>query len=293
MPTWYDTLFYCVFLAQIVLISFYYPEKLRRRILGLLETYPPAEYPRLYPKPVEVYRRRIQVFRIVTLGIFALGIVLLVALATVIDHKSFAADGFISEAWPAGYAMIQILPFVLLEVTEASQLKLMRQAKAAHRRRAALRPRRLLELVSPVRLSLAALLFVGAIVFDLAVHGFDFSLGHDTMQRAVTLAVTNLFFVAVGAYLLRGRKPDPYQSPDDREHLIGVALRSQVFASMAISVFFILLAAGDALAMPYLDATLNSLYFQAIVFLSIGHILRSVQLDDLDFEVYRSEPAGT
>lgn len=293
MPTWYDTLFYCVFLAQIVLISFHYPEKLRRRMLRVLETYPPAEYPLLYPKPVEVYRRRIRVFQIATRCLFALGVVLLLALATVVDHKSFADDGFISEAWPAGYAMIQILPFLLLELSEASQLKLMRQARTASRRRAELRPRRLFDLVSPAWLGLAVLLFVGSIAFDLFVHDFDFNLRHDTMERALVLTATNLLFVVVGALQLLGRKADPHQSSSDRTHRIGVALKSVVFASLAISVFFAFRAAGDVFSTHCLDATLISLYFQVIVVLSIGYALRSITLDDIDFDVYRSEPAKT
>jgi len=291
MPNWYETLFYCVFLGQILLISFHYPERLRRRMVAVLEDYPPERYPRLYPKPVEVYRIGIWIFTFATRAIVVLGLLLLVALATVIDPAGFADDGFISEAWPAAFFMVQCLPFVVLGVTELSQLKLMRQAGTASRRRAELRRRRLVDFVSPAWLGLAALLFAGSIAFDLYLHDFDVSLGHDTMQRALTLLATNLLFVVAGAWQLYGRKPDPHQSPRDRAQRIGVELKAEVFASIAISVFFMLLAADDALHLDYLDATMISLYFQAIAFLSIGLSLRRLSLDDIDFDVYKADLA--
>ena len=40
----------------------------------------------------------------------------------------------------------------------------------------------------------------------------------------------------------------------------------------------------------FLDAPLLSLYFQAITFLSIGYLLHSQPLENIDFEVYRDEP---
>ena len=60
---------------------------------------------------------------------------------------------------------------------------------------------------------------------------------------------------------------------------------------MAMSVFTMTQAADDVFDLDFLDATLMSLYFQVIVFFSIGHVLRSLKLEDIDFDVYKKEKA--
>ena len=42
-------LFYALFLSQIILISYYYPKQIIKRIDGVLKNYPPEDYPKLYP----------------------------------------------------------------------------------------------------------------------------------------------------------------------------------------------------------------------------------------------------
>ncbi len=55
---WSNNLFYVAFLSQIFLMSYYFPNKLLARMRHVLTTYPPAAYPKLYPKPIEQYERR-------------------------------------------------------------------------------------------------------------------------------------------------------------------------------------------------------------------------------------------
>ena len=50
-------LFHVVFLGQVLLISFYFPRKMLSRMRYVFETYPPSTYPKLYPKPVEYYKK--------------------------------------------------------------------------------------------------------------------------------------------------------------------------------------------------------------------------------------------
>ena len=61
---------------------------------------------------------------------------------------------------------------------------------------------------------------------------------------------------------------------------------------MALSIFLMTAAADDVFNLDFLDATLMSLYFQVIVFLSVGHVLRSLRIEDIDFDVYRSDTAA-
>ncbi len=283
-----NILFYIVFLSQIFLLSFYLPGKILGRVKSVLEMYPASQYPKLYPRPVEEYKKGQRWYRLVNRAILLLGFVILLALLFVVDHASFADDGFISEAWPAVYGMIQFLPLMLLEFSEFSHFKLMRKANQDTTRKAELHPRRLTGFVSPAIIGLAVLLYAGSILLDLYWHDFVIQWDHDTTQRAIVLTVTNLFMAGFGAWHLHGRKLDPHQAFGDRAKQISANLKVLLYVSMAMSVFFMTTAADDVYDLDFLDASLLSLYFQVIAFVSIGHMLRSMRPEDMDFEVYRN-----
>lgn len=289
--TWENILFYFMFSSQILLISFYFPRKMLDRMQSVLETYPPSEYARLYPKPVEYYKIGKWAFKVVNRVILVLGFLILFAIAFLVDHASFADDGFISEAFPAVYGMIQFLPLLLLEFSEFNQFKLMRQANSATTRKADLHRRRFFDFVSPMVLGAAVVLYLAAVFFLLYVSGFVLHWG--PWAQAAVLTVTNLCLVAVGTWNLYGRKLNPHQASSDRARQTGVQLNSLLYVSMALSFFFMTFAADVVFDLDFLDATLMSMYFQVVVFLSIGHAIRSLRLEDIDFEVYRSEPAAT
>ena len=284
-----NTLFYIVFLSQIFLLSFYLPGKILGRMKSILEVYPRSQYPKLYPRPVEYYKKGQRRYRLINRAIFLLGFVVLFALLFVVDHASFADDGFISEAWPAAYGMIQFLPLIFLEFSEFSQFKQMRKANRDTTRKAELRQRRLSGFVSPAIVGLAVLLFMVSILFDLYLHDFVIQWDHDSTQRAIVLIVTNLFLAGVGAWHLHGRKLDPHQAFGDRAKQISANLKSILYVSMAMSIYFMTAAADDVYDLDFLDASLLSLYFQIIASVSIGHMLRSMRLEDMDFEVYRND----
>ena len=286
MANWSNNLFYFVFLGQIFLISYYFPKKLLGRMRSVLTTYPPSSYPKLYPKPVEYYKMGQRGFKLVNQFIFLLGFVILFIIAFVVDQPTFADDGFVSEAFPAVYGMIQFLPLMVLEFSEFSHFKQMRKVNSSTVRKAEMRRRRLFNYVSPTIVGLAVFLFLASILFDLYVHDFVFQWGHDTIQRTMVLTGTNLFLAAIGAWQLYGRKLDPHQAFGDRAKQITASLKSSLFVSMAMSVFFMSLAADDVFDLDFLDASLLSLYFQVIAFVSIGHVLRTLRVGDLDFEVY-------
>jgi hypothetical protein len=52
-------------------------------------------------------------------------------------------------------------------------------------------------------------------------------------------------------------------------------------------------AANEIFDLDFLGAALLSLYFQVIAFVSIGHVLRSLQVEDIDFEVYKEDISVT
>jgi len=254
-------------------------------------TYPASQYPRLYPKPIEYYTVGRWAFKLATRLILALGILILFLVLFVVDHASFADDGFISEAFPAAYGMIQFLPLMALEISEFSQFKLMRQAHVTTMRTAELHRRGLLNFVSPALIGLALTLFLGAVLLDLYAHQFTVSWGHDTVQRTIVLTITNMLLVIVGAWILYGKKLNPHQTANDRTRHIKNSLHSFFYISMAMSIFWMTQAADDLYDLDFLDATIMSLYFQLIVLLSIGHILRNMRLEDINFDLYKETPA--
>ncbi len=292
MTTWTDSLFYIAFLGQIFVISWYFPEKLLTRMRYVLKTYPPEQYPKLYPQSVEHYRIGHAVFRIANRIVMAIGFAILLLVLFVIDHSSFADDGYISEFWPALYGVIQFVPLIALEVSEFGQMKLMRKADVSSTRTANLRPRRLFDHVSPQVLGLAVAAIAASIGIDLYVHDFEVSLGHDTMQRTLVLIGTNGLLVALGAWLLYGRKLNPHQAAEDRARHVSASLTSFAYCSMVMSMFFTVSAIDDVFDINFLDAAIMSVYFQAVVGLSLGILLRSQPLEEMNFDVYKENGAA-
>lgn len=272
-------------------MSYYFPKKLLARMQHVFATYPPEIYPKLYPRPIEHYKMAHLTYKFVSRVILLLGLVILIAVMFWVDHSTFADDGFISEMWPAAYGMIQFLPLMALEFSEFGHFKLMRKANRASRRVADLRRRRLTDLVSPSLIAMAILFFVGAILFDFYVHDFAVSWGHDTIQRAIMMIVTNGALVIVGAWNLYGRKQDPYLSDENRIQRIAVALKSMFFVSMALSVFIAMTAANDLYNLDFIGAVIMSLYFQTIALLSLGYTLSNVKPDEINFDVYKDDAA--
>lgn len=291
MTAWTDSLFYIAFLGQIMLISWYFPNKVLDRMRYVLATYPPERYPKLYPQSVERYRMGQAIFRTVNRVVMAIGFGILLLVMFVIDHSSFADDGYISEFWPALYGVIQFVPLIGLEISEFGQMKLMRKANVSSTRTANLRPRRLFDYASPRLVALAMAAILATILIDLYVHDFDVSLGHDTVQRAVVLIVTNGLLAALGAWLLYGRKLNPHQTAEDRARHVRGALTSFLYCSMVMSTFFTLTAIDDVFDIGFLDAAIMSLYFQIIVALSLGYLLRCQRLEEMNFDVYKENGA--
>ncbi len=289
---WSNNLFYIVFAGQILLLSWYLPTKLLARMQHVLETYPPAKYPKLYPKPIEHYRMGHLLYKYANRCILLLGFAILLALMFWVDHATFADDGFISEAWPAVFGMLQFLPLIGVELSEFSNLKQMRQANSAARRVASLERRSFIDMVSPALLGMTVLLFVGAIVFDLYVHDFAVSWGHDTVHRAIVMSITNGLLATVGLLSFFGRKRDPHQSAEDRTHSVAVNLKALLFISMALSVFNLMSAAENLVHMQSFEAVLVSIYFQVIALLSVGYTLKNIKTEDLNFDVYRKDAAA-
>lgn len=290
---WSNNLFYIAFLSQIILVSYYFPKKMLERMQQVLKSYPPETYPKLYPKPIEYYKMGQLVFKLVYRFIFILGLAILLAVMFWVDHGSFADDGFISEAWPAAFGMIQFLPLLVVELSEFSNFKQMREANAATTRTAELRRRSFSDVVPPSLFAAAVLLFAGAILADLFAHDFAPSWGGGTIERAIALVVSNGVLAAIGWWHLMGRKLDPHQSADDRYQRASVTVKSMFYISIAMSLFIGVTAVDDLYKLDFLDAVFMSIYFQAIALVSVGVPMNSIKVEEIDFDVYKNDAVIT
>ena len=289
---WSNNIFYIVFIGQIFLLSYYFPKQLLARMRHVLASYPPETYPKLYTRPVEHYKRAHRGFKFLSVAILLLGVLILFAVMFWVDHKTFADHGFISVAWPAAYGMLQFIPLMIVEFSELSHMKQMRTANSTTTRTADLRRRGLTDLVSPILIATAVLAYAGAILFDLYAHDFAVSWGHDTVQRAVVMTVTNGMLVIIGAWNLYGRKLNPHQSADDRIQIISVNLKSLFLISTVLSAFIAVSAADDIYNLDAFDAVIMSVYFQIIALFSIGYSLHNIKPEEIDFDVYKKETAA-
>ncbi len=290
MHTWAQIVFYVVFLGQIWLVSRYFPRRQEARMRHVLETYPPEQYPRLYPRSRDYYVGSLLAFRWANKAIAVLGVVVLLALMFVVDHANFADDGYISEIWPLLFAMVQFVPVMALEISACGQYRMMRRLNTARVRRAPLVPRRLADFVSPVTLAIAIILIFAAVAFDALLNGASHGGVGGALTRSLGLVLGNTLIALSGAMMLRGRKPNPHQSAHDRARYISAALTSSICVSIALSVFHMFGALDRGFDLDYLDATISSLYVVAIASLSIGYLMQKLSLRPADFEGYRDEP---
>jgi hypothetical protein len=57
---------------------------------------------------------------------------------------------------------------------------------------------------------------------------------------------------------------------------------------MVMSVYFMTVSADDFYDLDALDAILMSLYFQAVVVISVGSVLRIIRPEEINFDVYKA-----
>ena len=285
----HNILFYFVFLSQIILVSSYFPRKLLGRMKSVLETYPPSKYPKLYPKPIEVYETGQRNYRIMNQIILVAGFILMIA----VGLWDYSSDGTVSDLFPFFYFMVQVIPLMLMEISGFAYFKLMRKVDLRTRRMAELQPRRLFDFISPTIFGVAIFMNIACILFYLYIDQFQFHWGSDAFVISITLIAMNTLFAGIIYWNLSGKKLDPYQSSKDRIRQIEASVRSLVFVSIGASIFIIITAVINQFNLDYLEPSIMSLYLQLIALASVGTTLRALRIEDIDFDVYKEDVSVT
>ncbi len=285
--------FYLVFAVQLLLISYYFPRQLLNRANSTMDKYPPADYPKLYPLPIEHYRIGNQRFIALNYVILAVGVAILLATIAWQD----ALNPKLTQLIPGLFFMVQLSPFMLQELSEYSYFRLMRAADSRTTRSANLTPRRLTNYVSPLMIITAVAMIAASIVVDIAVNQhiekFALGMGQGTFQRTlITLAINGIFAFIIYINIF-GKRKNPHMAEDDRQALIGMTVRTLVIMSIFYSAFVAFREGTDDLGIDEWQPVMVSVFVQLLSWMAVGSRLKQLDCQNFDFDVYKEDAPAT
>ena len=292
---WIEILFFIVFAMQIFLMSYYYPKRILSRMDYVFKHYPIETHGKLYPDGYEKALKGKILYGLINNIILVLIIIVFIAFAIAIfsdgiavfsDSKALESFNFV----PLVVGMVQGIPLLMFDLSTFKQFKQMRVQNHDPKRRAELNPRQLLSYVSPIRLSITISIFIASAFIILKLN--DFNIGEKEAILLGAMLFTNSIFIGIGYFLIHGKKMDPHQSAQDRHTTIGVVIRSYTSISILASVFLVFSRSSNEFSLEAWEPIFNSLYWQLLMFLSTGTMLKYVNLKDINFDVYKaSTPA--
>lgn len=277
-----DILFYLIFLSQIFLLSWYFPRKIRSRVEYVFENYPPSKYPNLYPRPLEKYQRGLWTYWNTNIFIMIISLGLFFVLVNRPDNGEW------STAIVVATFFLQFVPMLMLEVSVFKYYKLMRENRTRTLRTAPLQPRRLFDFISPGLLSLVILLYLAFIALVVYVQQFGYPWFGGYANVAI-LTLANLFFAALAYWHMFGKKLDPYQSHEDRMNQSRLVVKQMALVSIAVTIYVSFNIILSSFELRHLQPMFLSVYFQLLAFISY----QTVQIENIDFDVYKEEPLAT
>ncbi|MBL4784212.1 MAG: hypothetical protein JKY49_02165 [Cohaesibacteraceae bacterium] len=287
-------LFYCVFLCQIFVMSVYYPAQIHARISTVLRKYPPQTHPKFYPAPFDKLAgfqgaRTLFYFALINGMTAGIGIcILLYAL-----QAGYKPSGNGEELLVTIFFFVQAAPQLLLELSTFRHFRKMRQARSQSQRSASLTPRHLSDYAPRPMIWMALIFTLICISFFIYT---DLILNHRPMSAATSIfavVLTNGFFIFMVRFFMRGPKLDPWQKTADRFKHARTQIRIYFVASIGMSVFLFLDNLVKLLDIAFLQPVIFSIFFQLLVIFGLGTMLRTLELDDIDFDVYRKGGEGS
>jgi hypothetical protein len=277
-----ELLFILVFISQIILLSWYYPKKISDRINSVIEKYPPSKYPKLYLKPKSYYLKKMELFR--NLVTFALITCFSIVMISWTMGNSFNEEMLIFICF-----MFQSIPILILGAGSAIHFKEMKKIHKTSSRKANLQPRKFFDFVSPLLASIAVILFAAFIFIYLIINDFDFT-KTEVLITVIGLTLMKVGFITSLLWKVNGSKSNPLASEADRIKEIQVVAKITTYTSVGISIFLLISTIMDQNQfLDSLDPIILSFYFQLITVFGIGTEIRSVNIDDLDFDVYKND----
>ncbi len=279
---WLRTVIQLVFLSQVLLISYVLPRQVLARMRRIVSSYPPATHPRLYPVSLDRVAAAQRTYDRLNRAALAVG------LGVAVTDRLWPNGGWVdwdNELLLIGFLLLQLAPLLVARRAGFAYFNLQRRTDPRTTRSADLRPRRLLDHVSPALLVLAGFVYAAFVLQVLLVGRHDYPWFGGNLN-IVFMTGMNLFLAGVVLFALRGKRKDPYQDPADRERLMGIAVRNAVWTSIIATGFVALQIGLGALDLASLKPIALSLYFQVLALLSF----RGFDIEQVNFEVYREDP---
>lgn len=282
-------IFYLFFAAQVALLSIYFPYLMLKRMRKIYTDYPPSEYPKLYPSGKAELSRAHHIFEAANILVVFLAIAMIVWIELFTDPSIERVLDELSVI----FFVVQLGPMVILEISAKSELKAMRLLNKNRKRSAELQPRKVTDFASVKLITLTISMIILSIIVDILVnqhiHQFQFSWDNSTVHRSIVMIVTNALLATVGYFNIYSKKLDPHQDTNDRNHQIGLAIRSLFYVSIGMSIFFMVKEGTDDLGIDHLQPAMTALYCTLIGFFSIGSRVISIKLKDINFDVYKED----
>jgi hypothetical protein len=279
----YQVLFYTLFLSQILTVYVCFPRRILSRVRYVIKQYPPSTYPKLYPVPVEVVERRLGTYRLMNLGVLVVGLALVLRGLSSPTEEMLNWD---SQSVLAIYFFLQMSPLLILERSVFKYFRLMRGVTPRTVRRAELQPRHLFDFVSPALVGVAIVSYVAIMLLLLYVRQDPFP-GFAGDVNFIFITGLNVSMAAVAVRLIYGKKRDPHQAYQDRLKHIALRVRTLVFTCIVANTFLTIMFVLPAFELRRFDDLFEMLYFQVLVL--VGS--QALRIDDMDFDVYKEDPA--
>jgi hypothetical protein len=251
----------------------------------VMETYPPNEYPKLYVSSIDKYKKFQNKFSAFNNILLIMGFSILSAMSM----WAYLTGKEISQMIPWAYFMLQMVPLIMLEVSEFKSLKAMRVSNTNTTKKATIQPRKLFDFVSPKLLGFALVILL--IAFTIVFYRYGFS--EKFYSNIGIILATNLFFAGLIYWNIYGTKMDPYQANEDRIKVLKVTVTSMTYVSIAVSIFLSVQMLINMFEWDFLEKSIMSIYCQLIVWASVGSRLKQLKIENIDFDVYKSQESDT
>jgi hypothetical protein len=229
--------FLAVFTVQILAISVLHPAWFIRYVRARALSFPAERFAQLYPGVDRSVRleRFLTLYRVLNLGIAALGVALLGWLFSYMRRPDWD-DGPVETLVALYFAAQMMLPLCLVAWTGVRYSKVLEHSLADGKRKAVLQRRGLFDFVSPSIVLIAVssyFLFAGFVLY-IQQDPFPGFAGYINIGSVTLVYAVNAF----GVYtMLYGRKKSALETHADRVRAIGLGVQAFVYSCIACVAF--------------------------------------------------------
>lgn len=249
------------------------------------DNYPESTHPKLYPKSINFYRRTSKIYTFSNALIFIGGTVVLYF----IHEGSLVGDKGVHPMLPWGYFMVQMIPTQMIELFGFRMGKLMRQEDVRTQKSATLAPRRLFNYITPQLLIAMIVVYFMFLIAAFYLDGFAFKWSGKAMTMSLLLLVLYALFAGLSAWVIYGKKIDPYQSVNDRIRTVSTVIKTYCYTAIAGALFMLFAVAVSTYGLKSMMPVAMSVFLQFIVIISMGVVMHKVRLEDINFDVYKAD----